>query len=281
MSKLTGLSLFSNVGVAEAYFEQIGVDIVLANELLPERARFYADVYKHTEMICGDICDETIRTGIVDSAIEKNVNFIIATPPCQGMSKLGSMNPHDARNQLIYYAVDVAFISDNIEKFNGESFKLANDIDMSTLAGFKPVGGTAVAFSGVFDGCGHTISGLTVSGTSKAALFGALENATVKNLVIDGAHISAAGSYAGVMAGQLNSDTVISNITVTNSTVSAQESFAGALAGSVNGENVTVANVKIENSSVTALNNAGGVFGFVEGKCAVTNSEVGFIVKIL
>ena len=77
MSKLTGLSLFSNVGVAEAYFEQIGVDIVLANVLLPERARFYADVYKHAEMICGDICDEAVRTGIVDSAIEKKVNFII------------------------------------------------------------------------------------------------------------------------------------------------------------------------------------------------------------
>ena len=177
-------------------------------------------------------------------------------------------------NYIIYYAVDVAFISDNIEKFNGESFRLANDIDMSTLAGFKPVGGTAVAFSGVFDGCGHTISGLTVGGTSKAALFGALENATVKNLVINGADISAAGSYAGVVAGQLNSDTVISNITVTNCTVSVQESFAGALAGSVNGENVTVDNVKIENSSVTALNNAGGILGFVEGKCAVKKSEV-------
>ena len=107
MSKLTGLSLFSNVGVAEAYFEKIGIDIVLANELLPERAQFYADVYKHAKMICGDICDEAIRTRIVDSAIEKKVNFIIATPPCQGMSKLGSMNPNDARNQLIYYAVDV------------------------------------------------------------------------------------------------------------------------------------------------------------------------------
>ena len=107
MSRLTGLSLFSNVGVAEAYFEQIGVDIVLANELLPDRARFYADVYKHTKMICGDICDDSIRTEIVNSAIEKGVNFIIATPPCQGMSKLGSMNPNDARNQLIYYAVDV------------------------------------------------------------------------------------------------------------------------------------------------------------------------------
>lgn len=107
MSKLTGLSLFSNVGVAEAYFEQIGIDIVLANELLPERAKFYADIYQNTNMICGDICDEDIRKKIVDSAIDLKVNFIIATPPCQGMSKLGSMNPHDARNQLIYYAVDV------------------------------------------------------------------------------------------------------------------------------------------------------------------------------
>ncbi len=107
MSKLTGLSLFSNVGVAEAYFKNIGVDIVLANELLPERAKFYTDVYTHTDMICGDICDEKIRTKIVNSAITRNINFIIATPPCQGMSKLGSMNPNDARNQLIYYAVDV------------------------------------------------------------------------------------------------------------------------------------------------------------------------------
>lgn len=177
-------------------------------------------------------------------------------------------------NYVIYYAVDIAFIGDNMEKFNGASFKLANDIDMSALTGFKPVGGTAVAFNGVFDGCGHTISGLTVGGTSKAALFGALENATVKNLVIDGADVSAVGSYAGVVAGQLNSNTVISNVTVRNSKVSAQESFAGALAGSVNGENVTVTNVKIENSGVTALNNAGGVIGFVEGKCAVNNTDV-------
>lgn len=177
-------------------------------------------------------------------------------------------------NYIIYYAVDVAFISDNIEKFNGESFKLANDIDMSSLTGFKPVGGTAVAFSGVFDGCDHTISGLTVGGTSKAALFGALESATVKNLVIDGADVSAVGSYAGVVAGQLNSDTVVSNITVINSKVSAQESFAGALAGSVNGENVTVVNVKVENTCVAALNNAGGVIGFAEGSCVVKNAEV-------
>lgn len=107
MSKLTGLSLFSNVGVAEAYFKEIGVNIVLANELVEERARFYSDVYKDTEMICGDITDENIQRIMIEKAKKMGVDFIIATPPCQGMSKLGSMDPNDVRNRLIYYAVEI------------------------------------------------------------------------------------------------------------------------------------------------------------------------------
>lgn len=107
MSKLIGLSLFANVGVAEAYFQGIGIDVVLANELVPERAAFYSAVYPNTEMVCGDIIDDKVRDTIVEKAIDKGVDFIIATPPCQGMSKLGSMDPHDIRNQLVYYAVDV------------------------------------------------------------------------------------------------------------------------------------------------------------------------------
>lgn len=107
MSKLTGLSLFSNVGVAEAYFKEIGVNIVLANELVEERARFYSDVYKDTEMLCGDITDENIQRIMIEKAKKMGVDFIIATPPCQGMSKLGSMDPNDVRNRLIYYAVEI------------------------------------------------------------------------------------------------------------------------------------------------------------------------------
>lgn len=107
MSKLIGLSLFANVGVAEAYFKEMGVNIVLANELLEERAKFYSALYPHTEMICGDITDNAISDLIVKKAIEKKVDFVIATPPCQGMSKLGSMAKDDVRNQLTYYAVEI------------------------------------------------------------------------------------------------------------------------------------------------------------------------------
>lgn len=105
--RLRGLSLFANVGIAEAYLKEIGVDILIANELLENRARFYSDIYKDTLMIVGDITNEELRSKIVDEAINKEVDFILATPPCQGMSMAGNRAEFDVRNQLIYYAVDV------------------------------------------------------------------------------------------------------------------------------------------------------------------------------
>lgn len=107
MSKLRGLSLFANVGIAEAYMKDIGVDIVLANEIDTDRARFYQDVYQDTHMVCGDITDDEVREGIVNEAIAKKVNFVIATPPCQGMSEAGLRLEFDPRNQLVSYAIDV------------------------------------------------------------------------------------------------------------------------------------------------------------------------------
>ena len=82
MYEIKGLSLFANVGIAEAMFDEIGVRILLANEIDERRARFYSEVYPNTEMICGDITDESVRNHIVQKAIEMGVNFIIATPPC-------------------------------------------------------------------------------------------------------------------------------------------------------------------------------------------------------
>ena len=106
MKRIKGLSLFANVGVAEAYLKEIGIDIVIANELIPKRAKFYEEVYPETTMICGDITDDEIRDKIISKAIEQEVEFVIATPPCQGMSVAGSRNAFDERNQLIYYAID-------------------------------------------------------------------------------------------------------------------------------------------------------------------------------
>lgn len=103
---MNGLSLFANVGIAETYLRDVGINIVVANELLPERARFYRHLYPECNMIQGDITNHEIFDEVIAEAKENNVEFLIATPPCQGMSIAGEMNPYDERNSLVKYAVD-------------------------------------------------------------------------------------------------------------------------------------------------------------------------------
>lgn len=107
MIKLNGLSLFANVGVAETYLNEIGIDVKVANELEPKRAEFYSHLYPDTNMIVGDITNKEIQKKIVAESIKNNVDFIIATPPCQGMSLAGKMDKFDIRNQLIFYAIEI------------------------------------------------------------------------------------------------------------------------------------------------------------------------------
>lgn len=98
---MKALSLFANIGVAEAYLSQTGTDVVVANEFIDRRATLYSRIYPSTHMICGDITDKSVFEQIVKESIEKNVEIIMATPPCQGMSTAGQQDENDARNLLI------------------------------------------------------------------------------------------------------------------------------------------------------------------------------------
>lgn len=106
MARLRGLSLFANVGIAEAYLKDIGIDILVANEIDCERAKFYQHVYPNCHMICGDITDKKVFESIINECLEKRIDFVMATPPCQGMSEAGLRLEFDKRNQLVYYAVE-------------------------------------------------------------------------------------------------------------------------------------------------------------------------------
>ena len=110
---LKGVSLFSSAGIGEAFFKDNGINIVVANELIKDRAELYSSLYKDTKMIVGDINDKKIFNKIVDES-GKNVDFLIATPPCQGISVAGKNRTlkemlNDERNHLIFKTID--FIS--------------------------------------------------------------------------------------------------------------------------------------------------------------------------
>ena len=95
------LSLFANIGVAEAYLEDVGFDVVVANELIERRANSYSEIYPGTKMICGDITDDAVFQNIVNTSVNAGVDILMATPPCQGMSTAGQQAEDDFRNTLI------------------------------------------------------------------------------------------------------------------------------------------------------------------------------------
>ena len=99
--KLKGVSLFANIGVAEAYFKEIGISVSIANELIKRRAKLYSEIYQETEVIEGDFTDVDIFNKIKSKALKEEVDFIMATPPCQGMSTAERQNKNDKRNDLI------------------------------------------------------------------------------------------------------------------------------------------------------------------------------------
>lgn len=107
--RLNGISLFASAGIGETYFKDIGIDIVVANELVERRANLYKSINPDTKVICGDITDEQVFNDIINSCPEK-VDFLLASPPCQGMSVAGKNRSQktmesDKRNYLITYVV--------------------------------------------------------------------------------------------------------------------------------------------------------------------------------
>ncbi len=106
---MRGISLFSGAGIGETYLSSQGIDIVIANEIIKKRAELYKKLNPLCDMVCGDITNQDIYNQLINKS--KNIEFLLASPPCQGMSIAGK-NRHqksmanDKRNYLINYVFD-------------------------------------------------------------------------------------------------------------------------------------------------------------------------------
>ncbi len=132
---ISGASLFSSSGIGEFYLKKAGIDIKVANELLPKRAQLYSYFYKDCQMICGDITHKEIFNKVNQAIKNNNCKFLIATPPCQGMSTLGKKEYiADQRNYLFNYAIKIIKDNDfdyiffeNVPKFIEIKFPYKNE----------------------------------------------------------------------------------------------------------------------------------------------------------
>ena len=162
------------------------------------------------------------------------------------------------------YTVTSAEGLKNIAKLVNEEWKsdinitLTADINLSGID-WTPIGiDYNHQYTGTFNGGGHTITGLTVTGSYKyAGLFGDIdENGTVKNVVLEGVQITSDNSsgYAGGVAG--DSWGTIENCSVSGSV--SGTTFAGGVVGSQWGGSITGCN---SSATVKGVIFAGGIAG--------------------
>lgn len=128
MKKFKGISLFASGGVGEMNLSKY-IDFKLANELLPVRAKAHKFWHPNTEMLCGDITNDSIKESIIATALHNKVDFVLATPPCQGVSLIGKNKRNDQflkdeRNYLIFHALDIVdrvspsvVVIENVDRF--------------------------------------------------------------------------------------------------------------------------------------------------------------------
>lgn len=137
---MNALSLFSSAGIGEFYLKNVGIDVVLAVEIVSSRAKAHQFLYPSCEVITADITDENVQKLLIEKSKEKEINLIIATPPCQGLSTAGNNKTEeslyrDPRNYLILSALKIVselkpdyFIIENVPRFkqmkytDGEEF---------------------------------------------------------------------------------------------------------------------------------------------------------------
>ncbi len=145
---------------------------------------------------------------------------------------------------LISTAAQLALLAENVNggtSYAGQYIKLTADIDLDGKDWTPIGGGTAKkSFQGIFDGDGHTIRNLSVTGTTNLnfGLFGQITNATIKNLHLTDAVVTAGDTtgnlVVGGLVGKMISGSVLSgcsfNGTVTTSGTD-NNRYVGALVG--------------------------------------------------
>ena len=100
---------------------------------------------------------------------------------------------------------------------------------------WNPIGGKigtkTYTFNGVFDGNGHTVSGLYISDTNThKGLFGAIKYATVKNLIVTGSVNSGNKNNAGGIVGNASNSTV-QNCGFSGTVITKMKALVGGVVG--------------------------------------------------
>ena len=157
----------------------------------------------------------------INDVTERDTSTMTALPSASSVSGSLASGTYAINSKADLIQLADITNSGKLSDSNSYEFVLGCDIDLSGMD-WTPIGGAydggdePIFFHGTFDGNGHTISNLTIlnrkvtteevgNGTSdpqnyNVGLFGAINNATIKNLAVEDANINS-GVNAGIIVG--------------------------------------------------------------------------------
>ena len=181
---------------------------------------------------------------------------------------------------LIENAEQLAYLAQQVNNgtdYEREHFLLVSDLDLSGKE-WTPIGTDGNPFWGGFDGGGHTITGMKITGkeASYVGLFGECHNFTtassyIKSVTVKGANISGK-SFVGAIAGV---GANISDCYSIENTICARRQVGGvcgSLIGNISG--------CYNSSSVSGISTAGGIMGTASYEGNVGNGVVQYCYNI-
>ncbi len=181
---------------------------------------------------------------------------------------------------LIENAEQLAYLAQQVNNgtdYRGKHFRLVSDLDLSVKE-WTPIGTEGNLFWGGFDGDGHTITGMTITGkeNSYVGLFGECHNFTaassyIKSVTVKGANISGK-SFVGAIAG---AGANISDCYSIENTI-----YASRCVGGVCGSLIGKISGCYNSSSVSGISTAGGIMGSASYEGNVGNGVVQYCYNI-
>ncbi len=154
----------------------------------------------------------------------------------------------------------------NVDEFvameTGGTYYLTEDLDFSGTTYTASIWNKTGDLN--LDGCGHSLTGITINGTGDVGVFCDLRNGTIKNLNVEATITTGTGACAGLTAlsksGTTNFENVKLNVNIKGGKIGG---FCGyAEGGTINIYNSEV-NGKIDGSTSSKTGENGGVGGFL------------------
>ncbi len=156
------------------------------------------------------------------------------------------------------------------KSLRGIYFRLDADIDLKRIP-WTPIGSAEAPFEGMFDGGGHTVSGLYVHNAEYAGLFGSVEGyGVISRLSVEGNIFASgeqnqcfAGGIAGICSGRISGCRYRGTIDISALGSCYAGGIAGGLGGKISASVSYAAVVTGKNGAKTAK--AGGIAGYSSG----------------